>query len=143
MTLISEINIHFFSNNSDNLPLILFWYDVCDFYEVESIGFDKNSRIQHAWAIYNSYLSPTARFNIGLPHDVAEEARKSLQIISNSSTYNSIIAIDKKLFQPVMEQIIPYLQNSWVKFIKDDVFKYTQYKYEFFRLYLFSFGIQN
>jgi len=99
---------------------------VCDFYEIDAIGFDKNSRLQHAWAIYNSYLSPTARFNIGLPHDVAEEARKSLQIISNSNTFNTINAIDKKLFQPVMEQIIPYLQNSWIKFIKDDVFRYTQ-----------------
>jgi len=114
------------SKNPDNLPLILFWYDVCDFYEIDAIGFDKNSRLQHAWAIYNSYLSPTARFNIGLPQDVAEEARKSLQIISNSNTFNTINAIDKKLFQPVMEQIIPYLQNSWIKFIKDDVFKYTQ-----------------
>ena len=82
--------------------------------------------MQHAWAIYNSYLSPTARFNIGLPHDKADEARKSLQIIAGSSSFNSINAIDKKLFQPVMEQIIPYLKSSWVKFIKDDVFKYTQ-----------------
>ena len=113
-------------NNAENLPLILFWYDVCDFYESDAIGFDKNSRLQHAWAIYNSYLSPTARFNIGLPLDISEDARKSLKLISTSNNFNSINVIDKKLFQPVMEQIIPYLKNSWIKFIKDDVFKYTQ-----------------
>jgi len=123
--------LRYISNkNPDNLPLVLFWYDVCDFYEIDTIGFDKNSRLQHAWAIYNSYLSSTARFNIGLPHEVAEEARKSLQVISNSNSFNAINSIDKKLFQPVMEQIVPYLESSWVKFIKNDVFKYTQSRLE-------------
>ena len=107
--------------------MILFWYDVCDFNEADSIGFDKNSRLQHAWAIYNSYLSPTARFNIGLPMHVADEARKSLQILTNSVKTNSAAEIDTNLFKPVMEKIIPYLQESWIKFIKDDVLKYTQY----------------
>lgn len=116
-------------NQPDNLPLILFWYDVCDFYEIDVTGFDKNSRIQHAWAIYNSYLSPTARFNIGLPRESAEEARAALQQIANSSNFNSISVIDKRLFQPIMEQIIPHLESSWVKFIKDDVFKYTKSRF--------------
>ena len=112
------------SNNPENLPLILFWYDVCDFNEADTNGYDKNSRLQHAWAIFNSYLSPTARFNIGLPIEVSEEARKSLQTQSNSNT-NTTADIDINIFQPVMEQIVPYLEDSWLKFIKDDVSKYT------------------
>jgi len=40
---------------------------------------------------------------------------------------NSSAEIDSNLFKPVMEKIIPYLQESWIKFIKDDVLKYTQY----------------
>ena len=107
------------------MPLILFWYDVCDFNEADSIGYDKNSRLQHAWAIYNSYLSSTARFNIGLPPDVSEEARKSLQYQSTSTT-SAVNDIDINIFQPVMEQIVPYLEEAWIKFIKDDVSKYTQ-----------------
>jgi hypothetical protein len=83
-------------NQPDNLPLILFWYDVCDFYEFDVTGFDKNSRVQHAWAIYNSYLSPTARFNIGLPRDSAEEARAALQQLANSNSFHSLNAIDKR-----------------------------------------------
>jgi len=58
---------------------------------------------------------------------VADEARKSLQILTNSVKTNSSAEIDSNLFKPVMEKIIPYLQESWIKFIKDDVLKYTQY----------------
>lgn len=103
----------------------MFWYDVCDFNNIEAIGYDKNSRLQHAWAIYNSYLSSTARFNIGISDEVSEEARKSLQIQSNSvlSTSNDI---DANIFQPVMEQIVPYLENAWLQFVKDDVSKYSE-----------------
>ncbi len=104
--------------------MILFWYDVCDFHETDSLGYDKNSRLQHAWAIYNSYLSPTARFNIGLQIEVSEEARKSLQM-QTSAVLNSLSDINIDIFQPIMEQIVPYLQNDWVKFLKDDVMKYT------------------
>lgn len=28
-------------NHPEKLPLILFWYDVCDFYNNKSYGFDK------------------------------------------------------------------------------------------------------
>jgi len=28
-----------------------------------------------------------------------------------------------------MEQIVPYLEEAWVKFIKDDVFKYTKSRF--------------
>ena len=104
----------------------MFWYDVCDFNDSDTIGYDKNSKLQHACAIYNSYLSSTARFNIGLPSNVSEEARRLLQIQVANSTNPSSSSIDTSIFQPIMEQIIPYLQDSWLKFIKEDVMKYTQ-----------------
>lgn len=104
--------------------MILFWYDVCDFNSSDSIGYDKNSRLQHAWAIFNNYLSSTARHNIGLPAEVSEEARRLLQL--QNSLSNSSTDIDVNIFQPVMERIVPYLENTWIKFLKDDVSKYTQ-----------------
>ncbi|CAF0815000.1 unnamed protein product [Brachionus calyciflorus] len=112
-------------NCPESLPLILFWYDVCDFNNSEAIGYDKNSRLQHAWAIYNNYLSSTARFNIGISNEISEEARKSLQKQSYSEE-NLSNEIDVNLFQPVMEQIVPYLENTWTLFIKDDVSTYTE-----------------
>ena len=108
------------------MPLILFWYDVCDFNQTDKRGYDKNSLLQHAWAIYNSYLSSTARFNIGLSSEVSEEARKSLQLQSYKLN-NSTQEIDSSIFQPVMELIVPYLQGAWLEFIKDDVNKYTRF----------------
>ena len=105
--------------------MILFWYDVCDFNEAETMGFDKNSRLQHAWAIYNNYLSPTAKFSINFPDELCEEARKSLMAQTNAQ-YNIPTEIDAELFRPVMEKIVPYLQDSWVRFIKDDITRYTQ-----------------
>lgn len=114
-----------FRNCPEYLPLILFWYDVCDFNNAEAAGYDKNSRLQHAWAIYNNYLSSTARFNIGISTDTSDEARKSLQKQSVSDV-NSANDIDTNIFQPVMEQIVPYLENIWTQFIKDDVLRYTE-----------------
>ena len=87
-------------------------------------GYDRNSRLQHAWAIYNSYLSSTARFNIGIPINMSEEAHKSFQI-QHASPF-STTDIDTNIFQPVMEQIVPYLQNTWLEFIRDDISKFTQ-----------------
>ena len=89
------------------------------------MGFDKNSRLQHALAIYNNYLSPTAKFNIFLSDQISEEARKSLKTptILHSNPNGEI---DTNIFQPVMEQIVPYLQDSWLRFIKDDITKYTK-----------------
>ncbi len=107
------------------MPLILFWYDVCDFNSEEVAGYDRNSRLQHAWAIFNSYLSPTARFNIGIPISMSEEAHRSLQ--SQHTSPFGLLDIDTSIFQPVMEQIVPHLQDTWVQFVKDDVSKFTQY----------------
>jgi hypothetical protein len=53
------------------------------------------------------------------------EARKSLQLQSNSPT-SVVNDIDINIFQPVMEQIVPYLEEAWIKFVKDDVTKYTK-----------------
>lgn len=102
----------------------MFWYDVCDFNQTEKMGFDRNSLLQHAWAIYNSYLSPTARFNIGLPLELSEEAIRSLQLQTRKLN-NTTETIDSNIFQPVMEQIVPYLHSCWLEFVKSDVNKYT------------------
>jgi hypothetical protein len=72
-------------------------------------------------------LSSTARFNIGLSNNVSEEARRLLQTQAANLNNPSSSSIDTSIFQPIMEQIIPYLQDSWIKFIKEDVMKYTQY----------------
>jgi hypothetical protein len=118
--------------------LILFWYDVSDFNDEKNtnIGFDKYSRLQHAWAIFNSYLSSTARFNIGLPNELAEEARRLLQSNSSSTTTtnkenqndNSINKINTNIFKNVMEKIIPFLLEPWINFLKNDITKYTKSK---------------
>ena len=105
--------------------MILFWYDVCDFHNTETIGYDKSSRLQHAWAIFNNYLSSTARFNIGISNEVSEEARRSLQKQTNMGG-NFANDLETNIFQPVMEQIVPYLENSWLQFIKDDVLRFTE-----------------
>ena len=106
----------FLSHHPDHLPLVLFWYDVIDYNENEKNTNDKSSRIQHAWAIYNSYLSPTARFNIGLPLDYTNQIRSDLQKQQ----------IDTSVFTSVVENLIPYLQKVWLDYIKEDVMKYTE-----------------
>lgn len=108
------------SNYSDDLPLVLFWYDVVDFHETKLYGAHNPSRVQHAWAIYNSYLSPTARFNIDMPNEVSIEIRKNL-----SSTNKSL---NDDLFQIVVDRIIPILMIPWLEFLKHDVTKYTAAK---------------
>ena len=105
------------------MALVLFWYDVIDFNESYTNKNDKTSRMQHAWAIYNSYLSPTSRFNIGTPTEVTDDIRKQLQILAASSTNPDI---DGNVFQDVTERIIPYLQIPWLEYIKDDVMKFTE-----------------
>lgn len=110
----------FNSNYPDYLPLVLFWYDVIDFNESYVNGSDKSSRMQHAWAIYNSYLSPTARFNVGAPSEITDYIRNSLQ--AQASTAD----VDIGLFQAVIEELIPYLETPWLEFIKDDIIKYTE-----------------
>lgn len=113
----------FFSHYPDYLALVLFWYDVIDFNESYTNRSDKNSRMQHAWAIYNSYLSPTSRFNIGTPVQVIDNIRFKLQTLAASNINTDI---DVNIFQEVTENIVPYLETPWLEYIKDDVMKYTE-----------------
>lgn len=114
------------SNYPEKLPLILFWYDVCDFNNTEVNGYDKNSKLEHAKAIYNSYLSSTARFNIKMPPNLSEAANESL-LTQSRNISNPNFDFDVNLFQPIMELIVPELQYAWIDFIKDDISKYTQF----------------
>ncbi len=79
--------------------------------------------MQHAWAIYNSYLSPTSRFSVGSPIDTTETIRKTLQMLVSSNANSDI---DVNIFQEVTEHLITYLETPWLEFIKDDVMKYTE-----------------
>lgn len=89
---------------------------MCDFNNNEMTGgYDRSSRIQHAWAIYNSYLSPTARFNIGIPINLPDSLK-----------YQNVGDLDPGMFKAVMEQIVPYLSSTWLQYVKDDVSKFTQ-----------------
>ncbi len=104
---------------------------MCDFNSEEVAGYDRKFRLQHAWAIFNSYLSPTARFNIGIPLNISEDAHKLLQ--RQQSTPFTPIDIDSNIFKPVMEQIVPHLQKTWLQFVKDDVSKFTESKLDLLR----------
>ena len=38
---LKNFRLVYLSNHPEKLPLILFWYDVCDFNNIQSNGFDK------------------------------------------------------------------------------------------------------
>ena len=139
------------------MPLILFWYDVSDFNKPGTIGtlddstgssaYSQNSRLQHAWSIFNSYLSTTARFKIQLVVDdesLSDKVFRLLQLQSSrlrgggaqnfktataaaaaaaGETGETYTHVD--VFQPIMDHVVSYLESSWLEFIKDDVRKYT------------------
>lgn len=60
-----------------------------------------------------------------MPHELSEAANESLRNQSNNLS-NPNIDFDTDLFQPIMELIVPELQDAWLDFIKDDVLKYTR-----------------
>jgi hypothetical protein len=112
------------------LPFILFWYDVCDFNDTEANGYDKNTRLEHAWAIYNNYLNKTAKYSVdvgGLSNEMSESVRELLlkcNKINNNTSTASNNEID--FFTSVMNEIAPFLKDLWIDFLKEDIYKYTK-----------------
>ena len=105
--------------------MVLFWYDVLDFEENNQLTYDRSSKSQHAWAIFNSYLSSSARFSVSLPSRLTDKIRSDLQYMQNSKN-SSLTSSNQNLFQPVIEELVSYLENAWLSFLKDDIMKYTE-----------------
>ena len=84
--------------------------------------------MDHAYAIFHSYLSSTARFKIVKNAELEKSAKESSERLEDMSKQmsNPNFDFDTKLYQPIMDQIVPQLQDAWLDFIKDDVLKYTR-----------------
>jgi hypothetical protein len=103
----------------------LFWYDVCDFNDAETQGYDKNTRLEHAWAIFNNYLNKTAKFNLGLSDEMSENV-KNLLLKCNKMSASSV-DYESDFFESTTEKIAPFLKDLWINFLKDDIYKFTKY----------------
>lgn len=96
-----------------------------DFEENNQLTYDRASKSQHAWAIFNSYLSSSARFSVNLPVRLIERLRSDLQSMHNAKN-DSLSSSNQNIFQCILDELVSHLENAWLSFLKDDIMKYTE-----------------
>lgn len=60
-----------------------------------------------------------------MPEVLSEAANQSL-LNQQRNLSNPNVDFDSNIFQPIMELIVPELQDAWLAFIKDDILRYTR-----------------
>ncbi|XP_063712440.1 uncharacterized protein LOC134840517 isoform X2 [Symsagittifera roscoffensis] len=105
-----------------NLAKFLFWQDAKSFEKTAKLYSNQQIKTASAWNIFNKYFNPLSLWFIEVPHDEIEKMRVELQV--KKDNLNSLI------FEPIAERVVKDLEQSWVRYNKDDLRTFLVYRGE-------------